>query len=303
MDGDHLSAGSRHRVALVINPTSGVGRAARAADAVSRRLSERADVEVLCGASEADSLRLLRLAVGRHDAVAVLGGDGTVHLAVQVLAETGTPLGIIPAGTGNDVADVLGLPCDPLTAADALLAALDAGSMRALDLGRTGAGRWWATILCAGFDSAVNERANRMRWPRGPHRYDLAIAVELARLRHRPFTVDLDGTRLDAPATLVAVGNTPQYGGGKLMTPDARVDDGMFAVTIVAPVSRRTLARMAPTLGRAGHIGHPAVSTYRARTVTLDAPDTLAYADGERIGSLPVTVSCVPGALYVLTPP
>ena len=198
---------------------------------------------------------------------------------------------------------MLGLPQDPLAAADAIASAIGARSTQRIALGRTDDGRWWGGVLYAGFDSAVNERANRMRWPRGPRRYDLAIAVELLRMRSRPFTVILDGHQLRQTATLVAVGNGPQYGGGKLITPDACLTDGTFAVTVVGPVSRTTLARMAPTLPRAGHIGHPAVSTHVARRVLIEAPDTLAYADGERIGPLPQAVTCVPAAIDVLVPP
>jgi diacylglycerol kinase (ATP) len=301
VDGDDLST---HRIALVVNPASGLGRAGGLADAVRQRLGERAEVAVFAGTSADESQQLLHSVARGYEAVAVLGGDGVVHQALQALAGGQTPLGIIPAGTGNDIADTLGLPADPYAAADAVLTALDASSVQSVDLGRTDSGRWWATILCAGFDSAVNERANRMRWPRGPRRYDLAIVAEMARLRARPFTVCLDGGDEESTlATLVAVGNAPQYGGGKLMTPHGRMDDGRFAVTVVGPVNRRTLARIAPTLARAGHIGHPAVSTHEACVVTLNAPDTIAYADGERLGPLPVTTTCVPQAIGVLVPP
>lgn len=283
---------------------SGVGRGARLAGEVAGRLRVGATVRTFSGHSPDASARLVADAVTEAvDAVIVLGGDGMVHLAIQALAGGETPLGIVPAGTGNDVADMLGMPADPLAAADALLAALAAESVRRIDLGRTASGRWWATVLCAGFDSGVNERANTMRWPRGPRRYDLAIAAELYRLRPRMFRLELDaGLPAECLATLVAVGNGPQYGGGKLITPHARLDSGRFEVTVIGPLSRRRLIRLAPTLPRAGHIGQPEVSTYQAGSVRLDAPATLAYADGERISALPVSTACVPGALPVLVP-
>ena len=112
----------------------------------------------------------------------------------------------------------------------------------------------------------------------------------------------LDGVELELPVTLVAVGNGPRYGGGKAMTPGARMDDGMFEITVVGPVSRLTLAALAPRLPRAGHIGHPAVSQYRARTVSLASPGVIGYADGERVAPLPLSTRCVPGALPVLIP-
>jgi len=301
---------SAPRIALVVNPTSGVGRAAKISEAVAARLRAGAQVTVLAGTSAAHAVDLMAAAARQHDAVVVLGGDGMVHLALQALAGGDTPLGIIPGGTGNDVADVLGLPADPLVAADLVLSAVLASSVRRVDLGRTAAGTWWATVLCAGFDSAVNARANRMTWPKGPRRYDLAIAAEMLRLRPYRFRIDLDGEPMEVLATLVAIGNGPQYGGHKQMTPDGRMDSGEFAVTVVAPVSRLTLARLAPKLPHAGHIGHPAITTYTAREVGLTALGEdgevgriVSFADGEPISPLPVITTCVAAALPVLVPP
>jgi diacylglycerol kinase (ATP) len=294
---------SRHRIALVVNPVSGVGRAARLAAAVAERLGAGASVQVHAGASPDESAELLAAVAGVCDAVVVLGGDGIVHLALQALALGDTPLGIVPAGTGNDTADALGLPADPMAAADAVLAALDAGSVRRVDLGRTGEGRWWGTVLCAGFDSAVNATANRLRWPRGPRRYDIAIGVEVLKLRPRQMHLRLDDEELELPITLVAVGNAPQYGGRKYITPHAKMDDGVFSVAVISAVGRIELARMAPSLNHAGHLTHPAVRMYTARSVELSAPHTPAYADGEYIDALPVRTECVPGALPVLVPP
>lgn len=291
----------------MVNPAAGVGRARRVVDSVTQVLESRAEVVTYCGRSAAESADLIAACADGVDAVVVVGGDGIVHLALQSLAATSTPLGIIAAGTGNDCAATLGMPADPIAGAAAILDALDRAqadraALRRVDLGRTDDGRWWFTVLCAGFDSATNERANAMRWPRGPRRYDLAIALELMRLRSWAFRITIDGVELNTGATLVAIGNTPGYGGGKLITPSARIDDGRFAITVVAPISRLTLARLAPKLPHGGHIGHPAVSTYVATTVTLDAPEALAYVDGERVGPLPVTTTCVAGALRVLAP-
>ncbi|MDQ2838844.1 MAG: sphingosine kinase [Actinomycetota bacterium] len=301
---------SRPRITLVVNPASNRGAAAQVGARVAEHLRTAAEVRVLSGTSQAESVSLLAQAAAGADAVVVCGGDGIAHLAANALAEGDIPLGIIPAGSGNDTAAALGLPADPVLAADALLAALIAGSVARIDLGYceaapvspTASGRWWLTMLYGGFDSGVNERANAMRWPRGRRRYDLAIAAELVRLKIRRVRLTLDGKELDLPATLVAIGNGPQYGGGKLMTPGAKMDDGFFDVTVVGPVSRLTLARLAPKLPRAGHIGHPAVSQYRARTVSFAAEDVICYADGERVAALPVTTSCVPAALPVLVP-
>jgi diacylglycerol kinase (ATP) len=296
---------SRPRIALVVNPAAGVHSAADVAPAVVRCLSEGAAVTVLSTAGPAETRAAVRSARADHDAVLSLGGDGTAHAVLQEMAGGNVPMGVIPAGTGNDMADVLGIPADPVPAAAALLEALRARSVRRVDLGRTDGAtesRWWFTVLCTGFDSAVNETANRLRWPRGARRYDVAIAVEALRLKARPYRLVLDGRAELLTATMVSVGNAPQYGGGKLIVPDARLDDGRLTVCIVGPITRRTLARMAPKLDVGGHVGHPAVRIETATEVVVEA-ESVGWADGERVGPLPLTCRSEPGALPALVPP
>src|SRR4051794_18892318 len=237
-------------------------------------------------------------------ALVAVGGDGTVHLAVQSVAGTGVPLGVIAAGTGNDFATAVGLPADPATAAKSIVDALAAGRTRAIDLaqlaGADGERRWFAAVLGAGFDAIVNERANAMRWPKGRRRYDVAILAELLRLRPRPYLITVDGESFDQEAVLVAIGNTSSYGGGMQMCPAADPADGLLDVVVAGPVSRRTLLRLQPTVYKGTHIAHPSVSSYRGHRITLDAPGITAYADGERTYALPITVTADPGALSLL---
>jgi diacylglycerol kinase (ATP) len=301
----------RPRIALVINPAAGRGAGARAGQRAAAVLRDGAELTVLqpAGGAAGSLAALVAVLRDRPDAVLVCGGDGMAHLAVNALAGGEVPLGVIPGGTGNDAAEVLGMHRDPAVAAGQLLRALVAGAVRRIDVGRCdgpallpGTTRAFLGLLYAGFDSAVNDRANRMRHPRGPARYTIALAVEAIRLQARPFRFCLDDVETRVPATLVAVGNGPQYGGGKLIAPQARWDDGVLGVTVVGPVSRMTLARLAPTLPHAGHVGHPCVRLHSAHHVVLDAADTMAYADGEPVGPLPVRVWADPGALPVLVP-
>jgi len=301
---------SKPTIALVVNPAANKGRAGSLALAVQNLLEPLATVSLLAGTSAEESVDLIGAAATSADAIFVYGGDGLVHLAVNVLAQTDVPLGIVPGGTGNDNADVLGLPPDPVQASAVLVESLAAGSLRTIDLGycngpslvagRTG--RWFMGVLYGGFDSATNERANALRWPKGKRRYDLAILAELAGLRTFDVRLELDDLVLTKPVTLVAIGNTRQYGGGKRITPDAQFDDGIFDVTVVGPVTRRRLAKIAPKLPTAGHIGEPEVSTYRARSVRFEGSGIVAYADGERVGPLPLSVSIVENALRVVVP-
>jgi len=291
--------GARSEVALVVNPTAGRGRGAGLVAPVVERL-RRGGVaaRVVTGGDAAEAADLARKAVADGvDALVALGGDGMAHVALQAVAGTDTPLGIVPAGTGNDLAKSLGLPVDPMVAADVVAG----GSVRAVDAALAGE-VWWACVLGAGFDSAVTERANSMRWPRGPRRYDLAILAELRVFRPRPFTLTLDGVPVETEAVFVAVGNAPSYGAGMRIAPDAELDDGLLDVTVVGPLSRVALVRMVPTVYAGTHVAHPAVTRHRARVVGLASPGQLAYADGERLGPLPCSSTCHPGALRVLVP-
>lgn len=290
---------------MVVHPASGLGRAGRIAGTVADRLRGVVDHLVTVAATTvAESRRLMHEARDAGlDLLVVVGGDGSAHQGVQFCADTGTALAVVPAGTGNDLARTFGAPTDPLAATDALVEAIGAGTRSTIDLGRVTGGPWFAGVLCAGFDSAVNERANRMRWPAGPRRYDLAILAELARLRAGRLTVRQDTGETELDATQIAVGNIPYYGGGIPICPSADPTDGLLDVTLVRRATRLDLVRMLPGLRTGRHVDHPMVTVSRTRAIRLgEANGWVAYADGERVGPLPVEVTCVPDALTVVGP-
>jgi diacylglycerol kinase (ATP) len=233
-----------------------------------------------------------------------MGGDGTVHLGLQAVAGSGVPFGIVPAGTGNDFAVRLGLPGSPVAAAGVVADALRDGRTRAIDLARLvggdGTDVWFGAVLAAGFDAFVNERANRIRWPRGPQRYNRAIVEELLALRPRQYRMSLDGAETRFESVLVAIGNTESYGGGFRILPGADPTDGLLDIVVAEPLGRLTLMRLRPKVLKGTHVHDRRVATYRARVVELEGAGVTAYADGERICPLPVTVTCVPGALTLL---
>ncbi len=289
-------------VALLTNPAARAGAHTGTAERAAARLRAAGiRTGVVSGGSAAESSQLLRAALEVGvDAVVIAGGDGTVSLAVQELAGRGIPLGIVPSGTGNDLANALGLrDLDADAAADAVIT---------IDLARVtregGSEVLSGTVLASGFDSKVNDRANRMRWPRGHVRYTIAILIEFLRLRRIPFVIDLDladgGTRRVAEDLVMAtVGNGPSYGGGIPICPAADLEDGLLDVTLVRPVGRLRLLRLLPRVYRGTHTTIPEVLTLRARRVRLESPGVTAYADGEPLGPLPVTVDAHPAALRV----
>ncbi|MFL6130005.1 MAG: diacylglycerol/lipid kinase family protein [Mycobacteriales bacterium] len=287
------------RVALLANPTAGRGRGARLVGPVRDALTAAGlDVLMLAGESGPESVGLAGdAAADGIGGVVAVGGDGLVHCALQGLAGTGVPLGIVPAGAGNDLAGALGLPGDPAAAVDVIAR----GRTRTIDLGRTDRGTWWAGVLNAGFDSEVAARAERSRI-HGRLRYDVATWLEMARLRPIRMRITLDGELIEQDVTLVAVGNSPRYGGGMHIAPAALLDDGLLHVTIAAAMSRRHLAGLKPLVRAGLHVRDSLVAVRTAREVRLDAPGVPGYADGEPIGPLPVTATCVPAALRVFVP-
>ena len=303
------------RVALAVNPTSGQGRGARAGAAAADHLGAAGlDVRWLTGDDAPDLAARVRATLAgdrstRPEALVVVGGDGMVNLGVNAVAGTSLPLGIVPAGTGNDIARALGLPTDDVAAAaGVLLQALADGSRRVVDAARcawrepagTSGSRWFAGVLGAGFDAIVNERANGWRWPRGRAKYVGAMLRELPVFRPRAYTIELDGEVWATPAMLVTVGNGPSYGGGMRVCPDAELDDGLVDVMVVEPLSRPEFLRIFPRVYAGTHVEHPAVTVRRARSVTVAAAQIVGYGDGERFGPLPMTIDVVPRALHVL---
>ncbi len=287
-------------ITLLTNPTSGKGRGRRTAAIALPRLTEAGfRVREVVGRDGDEALDLARKAVADEvETLVVVGGDGMVHLAAQALAGAATSLGIIPSGTGNDVARYLGIPrSDPQLAADVVVGS----RIRTIDLGRAD-GIYFVTVLATGFDSKVNERANVMAWPRGQMRYNLATLAELRVFEPLPYILDLDGEPRALDAMLVAVGNGESFGGGLRITHGARLDDGLLDVVIIKPMSKARLVRTYPKLFSGRHVGMPEYEHHRVRTVTVAAPGVSAYADGERVGALPLTVEAVPQALRVLVP-
>ncbi|NGN93738.1 YegS/Rv2252/BmrU family lipid kinase [Nocardioides sp. KC13] len=288
------------QIALLANPTAGRGNADQILDAVTARLTASgASVDHLIGDDADHALELARKAAAEGvDTVVTLGGDGMVHVAVQALAGTEVNLGVVPLGTGNDFARALGIPTgDPLAAADVVVR----DHPRRIDLGRSGE-TWFATVLAAGFDAAVNERANAMRWPHGDLRYTLAALSVIRSWTPVPYRLEIDGVVREQEAMLLAIANTESYGGGLRIAADCDPADGLLDAILIKPVSRLEFLRVFPGVRDAKHLTHPAFERIRARRITAAAPGVIAYSDGERLGPLPLEVECVPSALGVLVP-
>lgn len=301
-------------LALVVNPSAGKGRAGRVLPEVTGRLRDAGFAVDLWLSRDFDEARRLTARAARQqpDVLAVMGGDGMMHLGVNecatLRAESGAApvLALVPAGTGNDLCRGLGMdPDDPFAATETILS----GSARPVDLARTRSRThqedreiWVGTIVASGFDALANRRANALPWPKGGLRYPLGVLAELTRFSPLAYRLTIDGEPRELDAMLVAVGNTRAYGGGVLMCPDADATDGLLDITIIHPVGRLTLARLLPQTYSGRFVRASCVERLRAREVVVDGDGLLGYADGEEIGLPPLTITQVPGAIDVLLP-
>ena len=287
--------------ALVINPTSGSGKGSVVGRKVRDFLVERGlEHEIIEGDSASNVRKNLSIFLAKYPdcpGVLTVGGDGSAHEAMQVTTPLGVPLAIIPAGTGNDLVRALGWSLDDLKD---YLEKIVSTPYASIDLGQVGS-EWFGAVLSTGFDSIVNERANSLTWPKGAMKYNVAIAIELPRFRARHYEITLDEQVISTRAMLIAVANGSSYGGGMLVCPEATVTDGYFDVMILHPVSKLEFLKVFPRVFKGTHISHPAVEIVRSKVVTIKA-DAVAYADGDRVGALPVTARCVRNAMKTWMP-
>jgi diacylglycerol kinase (ATP) len=281
--------------ALVINPVSGQGKGTTVGTYVAGFLNQnRVAFTIVTGNSSIALTEHLRTFIGKNpdcEGIIAVGGDGLMHIIVQIAVPAQIPFTLIPAGTGNDFVRTLGWSLDSL---DAQLTKVITTSPTSIDLGLVD-GEWFGAILSTGFDSIVNEKANTMQWPKGPMKYNAAIAIELPRFKPRHYEITLDDRTISTEAMLIAVANGRSYGGGMLVCPNAHIQDGLFDVMILQPVSKVEFIKVFPRVFSGTHLSHQAVQIVRSKSVSIDSV-SIAYADGERIGQLPVTAECIPDA-------
>ena len=298
-------AGSSLRVVLVVNPTSGDGRAARGAHALLAALLDAGVDSRVVVPSDRDGTReaaAAAVSAGAH-AVIACGGDGTVHDVLQELAGTSCALGVVSAGSGDDIAGGLGCSVTPASVPD-MVRQLTSDGARVVDLGRVidrdGRSAVFASVLCTGFDARVNARANALPRLAG-QRYTVAMMTELSRFRPLAYRITLDGVTSERESMIVTIGNGDRYGGGMRICPEANVSDGLLDITILDRVSRPRLVTSFRLVYPGRHVELPFVHTARARDIRIECEAQVAYADGERVGPLPVQITALPKALRVIS--
>lgn len=292
------------RYRIVVNPAAGRGRSLKiwqGLEPLARQLGLEYSVHITTGPGDA-TIQARAAADQGYDAVVAMGGDGTIAEVVNAIAGGETPLGVIPAGTGNDYVRSAALPQDPGRA----LRALVAPRRRRLDVGRVN-GRFFVNVGGAGFDAEVAHFSNtKAKFLSGTPAYVFSVVWTLISYRPTRLLLTMDGEAREVQVTMIAVGNGSHYGGGMWIVPEAKMDDGLLDVCVIGPMGRGELLAALPSVFKGKHVTHPKIGFYQARTVGLRVLEpgrtVYAHADGEPLGALPLEFSVAPGAQTVLYP-
>lgn len=287
-------------IRFLVNPAAGRGAGKARLDRL-RILASAAGAGLVVSKRAADlAEQARRAAADGVERLVVAGGDGTMHYAAQGLAGTACALGVVPLGSGNDLAATLGVPRD----LDAAVARALSGPVRRIDMLRAG-GVLAVAYAGVGFDSEVTRVANQVRRLRGPLIYPYAVLRTLASFKPPAITVRYDGGLFEGKAMFVVAANLPRFGGGMRIAPDADVADGRLDLVIVREIPKTTLLRVFPKVYAGRHLGHPAVTLARTARVEIGIDREMTmYGGGEPL--LPITpgrptlVEVVPGALAVV---
>ncbi|HVV91013.1 MAG TPA: diacylglycerol kinase family protein [Solirubrobacterales bacterium] len=292
--------GEREPLVLLVNPSSGGGRALKLLPRVEAVLdARRVPFRVVRTRSLDDGVAQALRAVDAGELPVVVSGDGMVGAVGGAMAGSETPLGIVPVGRGNDLARVLGIPTDPEAAIEIVLA----GNGRAIDVGEAN-GRPFLGIASVGFDSEANRIANEARFVRGNLVYLYAALRAMAGWRSARFTIAIGDERERMEGYDVVVANNSCYGGGMFIAPDAELDDGKFDVVKIADMGKLRALYNLSKVFKGTHVRIPEVDVVRASRLSLSASRPFAvYADGEHLTDLPADLRVIPRALRVLVPP
>ncbi|HEY7854101.1 MAG TPA: diacylglycerol kinase family protein [Aquiluna sp.] len=291
-------------IGVIVNPKANRGQGKQSGEEVFAELAKRGIAAInLSGPDAISALEKGQLAISEQDlsGIVAVGGDGTAQLAVNLCVPNQLPMGLIPAGSGNDQARELGVPRNSITAAvNHLVQHLE--SPRRVDVMRvkTNTREFWSLgSISAGFDALCAQRANGLRWPKGPNSYVAAMLLELPKFEPIEYHLDVDGEKRTLKAMLCGVANVKNFGGGMKISPESEITDGELEVFILHEVSRRRLLRIFPTVYSGKHLGFPEVEIFKVRSISIANDSFPMTCDGELIGPAPFSAQVHQGALQV----
>jgi diacylglycerol kinase (ATP) len=291
---------------VLVNPQANRGRGNLVGDKVFELLAKAGIPAINLSADSAvHAKEKSQIAISNQEisGVIAIGGDGTAQLGVNICVPNQLPLGIVPAGSGNDQARELNIPLQDIPeAVSNILESLD--SARRVDVMKvtTGEREFWSLgSISAGFDALCAQRANGLKWPKGPNSYIAALLLELPKFRPIDYHLVVDGEHRDVTAMLCGVANVKNFGGGMRISPQSEIIDGELEVFILHKVSRPKLLKIFPTVYKGEHVKYEQVEIFKAKSIRIENDGFPMTCDGELIGPAPFSAEIHPGALQVLS--
>lgn len=283
---------------FIVNPVAGRGAADRAMASI--RAAFQGPAEMVRTTAPDDVSRIAEeAALGGFGPVVAVGGDGTVMHTLNGLMrlEAPPPLGIVPVGSGNDLARTLGIPRDPAEATRRVWSTV----CDPVDVGRCN-DRFFLNGAGAGLDTEVARSLARSqsRLLRGRAKYLLQGIRVLSGYRNAELTIRLGEDVIITRSLLVAVANGRYFAGGMKICPDAEIDDGMFDVCVAGDLSRLDALTQIPMIYLGRHVRHRKVAVHRSRRVRIEGPaDQAVQLDGDVVERLPAAFEVLPGAIRI----
>ena len=289
---------------VVVNPAANRGRGDQIGEKALAAFSE-AGVETrnLSGTSQEDVRGKVRSAASELGGLVAIGGDGTSQLGVNLAMELSLPLGLVPAGSGNDQVRQLEISLSDTSAAVAnIVGALECPRNVDVMWVETGYRKFWSLgSISAGFDALCAERANRLVWPKGPNSYVAALFLELPKFKPIEYRIEADGVSREFKAMLCGVANVKNFGGGMKISPQSEITDGELEVFILHEVSRPKLLEIFPKVYKGEHVRYSEVEIFKASKVRIENDGFPMTCDGEIIGPAPFSVELRPAGLSLLS--
>jgi len=290
------------RTLIILNPSAAKGRSLGLKSIIESEFKSLGiDYSLHISRSSDDIIKTTKanLKKGFSNFIAV-GGDGTIHYMANVLAGTDKKIGVIPAGSGNDIAACLGIDSDIKKCCQII----NRGKTKKIDTGLINDRYYYLCIAGSGFDSQVNYLANNTRLPlKGPARYNYAVYKNLITFKPGKFFINYGADKKEVYGMMIAVSNMSSYGGGMRITPDASPEDGLFDVCIIKKMSKIHFIQTFPKVYEGKHTTDSHVEIFKTSSIKIDSEYHFSiFADGEYICKLPATFKIIPGNLNFITP-
>ena len=291
---------------VILNPAANRGKAKAVGAKVFQYFAEAGiPVVNLSGETALAATEKANVMIKSQDlsGIVAIGGDGTSQLGMNLAVPNQLPLGLIPAGSGNDQVRELGISLtDTKAAVDNIIASLDEPRrVDAMKVSVSGREFWSLGSISAGFDALCATRANSLKWPKGPNSYVAALLLELPSFKAIKYHLDVGGEKRVIDAMLCGVANVKNFGGGMKISPNSEITDGELEVFILHQVSRGRLLRIFPTVYQGGHLKFPEIEIFKAKSVKISNDSFPVTCDGELVGNAPFSAEIHPGALRLLS--